>query len=230
MIGVSTQEYSRRADFYDYFNLLDKPEGSIVLFSHDRSPAKSRNIIAEEALKYDCSHVLFIDDDMAFRSDALKQLIQHNVDIVTGLYLSRAYPHTPLIFEGEDDDGAFPIYLDESGLVPITAAGLGFILIKTDVFKVMEKPWVRLGELNPQEWCDDIGFFIRVRKAGFKMFCDTNCQLGHMGTMIIWPNKINDEWFAGYDTQGIGMNQSNARQMINVPLVNKSIEYEFQGK
>lgn len=177
LIGVVTGEYARRADFYDYYNLLHKPENAAVLLCHDRSPAKGRNLIIQAALDNDCTHILFIDDDMAYKPDSLVRLLEHDVDVVSGLYLSRAYPHVPIIFDLADEDGsAFPLYLtsDKKGLIPIVAAGLGFLLCKIDVFRRLEKPWIRLGELNSEEWCDDIGFFNRLRKAGIQSYCDLN--------------------------------------------------------
>ena len=214
LIGLITQEYARRADFYDYFNLLEKPPNCHIIYCHDRSPAKGRNLIIEAAIENGCTHVLFMDDDMACKPEALKQLLEHDVDIVTGLYLSRSFPHQPLIFDVADDSGAcLYAYLmgGESRLREIVAAGLGFCLIKTDVFHKMDKPWVRLGELNNEEWCDDIGFFNRVRKAGIKVHCDMECRIGHIGTMIIWPNQDDGKWMTGYDTNGKGM--------INIPQV-----------
>ena len=225
LIGVSTGEYARRADFYDYYNLLTKPPECAVLFGHDRSPAKNRNMLIKAAQDNDCTHILLIDDDMAYRSDALLKLLEHDVDIVSGLYLSRAYPHQPFIFDLADEDGsACPMYLmgNEPRLVPMVAAGFGFLLIKMTVFEKLEKPYVRLGELDSEQWCDDIGFFHRVRKASItSMFCDTEVMVGHMGTMIIWPNKDKKgNWMTAYDTNGTGA--------INTPQINPNVAYEFR--
>lgn len=212
MIGLITQEYARRADFYDYFTMLNKPGQTIILFCHDRSPAHGRNIIIEEALKHNCTHILFVDDDMAMKPEALEQLLSHDVDIVTGLYLSRSYPHQPLIFDVADDSGACLFaYLtgDEPRLKEIVNCGLGFCLVKTSIFNKLDKPYVRLGEIDSEQWCDDVGFFNRVRKAGFKIYCDMECRIGHIGTLIIWPAKENGNWMSGYDTSGRGS--------VNVP-------------
>src|SRR5215467_564714 len=180
LISVVTGEYARRADFYDYYNLLIKPEGSSVILCHDRSPAHGRNLVIQAAIDNGCSHVLFIDDDMAYKPDALLKLLDHDVDIVSGLYLSRAYPHPPLAFDLANDEGAaFPMYLMPditARLRPIVAAGLGFLLCKTEIFSKLEKPWIRLGELNQEEWCDDIGFFKRVREANIQCFVDTEVR------------------------------------------------------
>jgi hypothetical protein len=104
---------------------------------------------------------------------------------------------------------------DVTGLRKVAAAGFGFCLIKTSVFKKMEKPYVRLGELDAQEWCDDIGFFNRFQKAGFQAYCDFDCQAGHMATMILWPNYVDGKWYTGYDT-GASKGMINTLQ-INPP-------------
>ena len=207
LIGVTTQEYSRRADFYDYLNLLAKPSNTILAYSHNRSPAKGRNVLIEAAIANRCSHVLLVDDDMVPNREALYQLLDHDVSIVSGLYFNRAYPHIPLAFDVASDDGsALPIYLTDNmpRLTRIVAAGLGFVLIKTEVFSDLEKPWIRIGELDPEEWCDDMGFFHRVNQKGIPMWLDTQCCVGHMGTMIIRPNYVDGKWYAGYDTAGKG--------------------------
>jgi glycosyltransferase involved in cell wall biosynthesis len=216
LIGVPTGEYSRRADFYDYYNVLDKPNGCMAMFSHDRSPAHGRNTIIDHALEHECTHILFIDDDMAFKKDALLQLLVHNLDIVSGLYLSRAYPHQPIVFGHATETGrclAIELDNDERPLREVVATGFGFLLVKTSIFKNLEKPYIRLGELDPQEWCDDLGFFHRVREAGIKSYCDMTCLVGHIGSMIIWPNKQDGKWFTGYDT-GSRMGMINTPQII----------------
>jgi hypothetical protein len=205
LIGVPTGEFARRADFYDYFNTLNKPPNSMIIFTHGPSPAKNRNIIIEQALFHKCTHVLFIDDDTAFDANALEQLLEHDKDIVSGLVLRREYPHQPLIFDGWREDGyALYAYLNGSNrLVPIKAAGFGFLLCKIHVFTQLQKPWIRMGELDPENWCDDIGFFRRLREAGIKdIWCDMECRIGHIGTMIVWPRFENGKWFTGYDTKG----------------------------
>lgn len=232
LIGVPTEEYSRRADFYDYFNLLHKPSGSVILFCHERSPAKARNILIEQAEEHDCTHVLFIDDDMAFPADSLEKLLEDSdKDIVSGLYFARTYPHQPLAFDIADEDGAcLHMYMEEDTprLVPIVAAGFGFLLVNLKSLRKMKKPYVRLGELDPQEWCDDIGFFNRARKAGLKAYCNTEVRIGHIGTMIIWPNKMDGKWYSGYDTTGIGITGTNNRMMVNSPQIGVDMEHQEQ--
>ncbi len=214
LIGLITQVNVARADFYDYFHLMKKPDNTMMVYCHDRSPAKGRNLVIEAAIEHECTHILFVDDDMAMPEDALTKLLEHDLDVVSGLYLIGSYPHQPVIFDVADEETGACLfsYLDgnEPRLKPIVCAGFGFVLIKTSVFKKLEKPYVRLGELDPENWCDDVGFWNRLRKAGVKSYCDMEVRVGHMKSMIIWPRKVDGKWFSGYDTNGVGLE-------INIP-------------
>lgn len=204
VIGVITQEMARRADFYDCVDAINNPSNVEVFKSriHAQSPAKARNVIIEEAILKDCTHILFLDDDVYPDPDILTKLLSHDKDIVTGLYLSRAYPHKPFIFDSWFNGGARwrPLRPEDNGLIEVVAGGLGCILIKINVFLAMEKPWIRLGELESDNWCDDIGFFKRAGEAGFKMYCDINCKAGHVSSMIIRPKKHNGQWYTSYQS------------------------------
>lgn len=203
MVAVPTAGYIRYAPFFDHYNQLIKPDGTLCTFSHGASPAKGRNMMIETAIENNCTHILFLDDDVAPPPDALQKLIIHDKDIVTGLMLMRNYPHLPLIFDEMFSDGKNKhMFLSEgiSGLVEITNCGLGCVLIKTNVFKVMEKPWITLGELEKDGWCDDISFFNRARLAGFQIYCDLDVRVGHMSQVMLTPNCVDGRWFTVYNT------------------------------
>lgn len=203
MIAVPTAGFIRHAPFIDYYNQIEKPDGTLCTFSHGASPAKGRNLMIEAALQNNCTHILFIDDDMAPKPDVLKRLISHDKDVVTALYLMRGYPHLPLVFDEVFSDGKNKhMFLVEglNGLVEVTNCGFGCVLIKTEVFKSMEQPWVTLGELEKDGWCDDISFFNRVREAEFKIYCDLDAHVGHMTQMIVSPNYVDGKWFSTYNT------------------------------
>lgn len=216
LVGIPTAEYARRADFYDHLNLMERPNGTAFTFCHGQSPAMSRNIIIGQALEIGCSHVLFIDDDIIVPRDIISRLLAHDKDIVSGLYTFRNYPHRPIMFHSVDDTGRCGLsYLspDQNGLIRITAAGLGACLIKTEVFKTLDtdenkqngkSQWIRLGELDRDNWCDDIGFFNRARKAGFEAYCDLTLSCGHIASMIVTPKFIDGRWMTEYNTAGEG--------------------------
>ena len=184
---------------------LDKPDGSMLITVHGQSPAESRNIIIQQALDNDCTHVFLMDDDVIVPQDAIIKLLSHDKDIVCGLYLMRGFPHFPVIFDEPFPDGQCKYMFltsDKQALVPIVNCGFGIVLINTRVFKGMEKPWVRLGEIIKDGWCDDIGFFNRAREAGFKLFCDLDVRAGHMASVTVWPAFTDGRWVTEYTHSG----------------------------
>ena len=222
LISIITGSEVRRPDFYDFYNQLTKPPDCATGSCHDRSPAHGRNLVIDAAIENDFTHILFIDDDVTFEPDALIKLLEHDKDIVSGLYLTGSYPHAPIVFDVMDEKGAAgPIYLtdDMEGLVPIKAAGLGFLLVKTSVFEKLEKPYIRLGELDAEQWCDDIGFFKRVNDAGIKSYCDLSVCVGHIKSMIVKPIFKDGQWYTQYETGGTGA--------INTPQFVLEQHYEF---
>lgn len=211
MIGVPTQEYARRADFYDYYYALQRPDCEVLqIFARGQSPAKNRNNIIKAALEHNCTHILFIDDDMAFQPDSLLRLVMHDVDVVSGLYYFRGYPNYPVIFDARQNDGKcqrVALTEDVKGLMEVINCGFGFVLVKTEIFKSIPEPWLTLGEIEKDEWCDDIPFFNKVKDAGFKIYCDFDVWVGHMASMTVWPNKIDGKWMVSYaDITGQALN------------------------
>jgi hypothetical protein len=201
MIGLPTMEHIRRAEFLTHFMGLQKPSNSLLLAVHGQSPASSRNFIIQAAIEQNCTHVFFIDDDVVPPFDAIEQLLKHDKDIVTGLYLMRSFPHNAVLFDEAFESGHCKfMYLtpNKTGLVPIVNCGLGIVLIKIEVFKAMQKPWITLGEIDKDGWCDDISFFNRARRAGFEMYCDLNVTAGHMVNPVAWPVYENGQWTTQY--------------------------------
>jgi hypothetical protein len=150
---------------------------------------------------------------MAFQPDVLTRLAAHDVDVVSGLYLGRGAPHWPLIFSHFDERGAHLHLLtgQEPALLPIAAAGMGCCLIRMSVFDRLERPYFRLGEMNAEDWSDDLGFFQRVQAAGIQSYCDLACRVGHIGTVIVWPKLAAEGWQVVYDTGAYGLDQPSLR-------------------
>lgn len=194
-------EHIRRAEFITHFMGMDKPANSLITAVHGQSPASARNFIIEQALQNECTHVFFMDDDVVMPKDTIDRLLNHDKDIISGLYLMRSFPHYPVLFDEAFPDGKCKfMYLtpDKQGVVPVVNCGFGMVLIKIGVFKKMEKPWVTLGEIEKDGWCDDVSFFNRARKAGFDIHCDLNTIGGHMINVTAWPSFVGDAWQTQY--------------------------------
>lgn len=202
LVGLSTGEYIRQANFVPYLLGLHRPANSQIISFHGQSPAQARNSIIDAALKGGFSHAFFIDDDMAIPPDTLMQLLQHDKDVVLGNYLQRSYPHRPVLFDQAVGNGWHRyLTLNENvhNLQEVTNGGFGCALVKTEVFKKIEAPWVTLGQIVKDGWSDDIGFFNRVNEAGYKIYSDPRAICGHMASVTVWPSLHYDgKWYTEY--------------------------------
>jgi glycosyltransferase involved in cell wall biosynthesis len=225
LVALVTGEHIRQASFIPSFLALQRPDNSLTSTVHGQSPAAARNTIIKQGLENDCSHIFFMDDDMIFPPDTLLKLLAHDKPIVSALYLLRSFPHRPAFFDKAYDDGKCKftsLVKGLDGLVKGVNAGLGAVLISTEVFKKLEPPYVRLGEIDKDGWCDDVGFFNRCRKAGYDVWCDLNATVGHMTIVTIWPEKLEGEWFTNYKhTSG------NVRITQDIPTLEQIKEQEL---
>lgn len=118
--------------------------------------SRGRNAAAAAALHYECDHVLFIDADISFSAKDVFKLIDHNEDVVCGLYPKKYYnsrkisalaKDSPQVFETEKwkslstdfttemTPASMKSLVEGESLVETDYAATGFMLIKTTVFK-----------------------------------------------------------------------------------------------
>lgn len=196
-VGVSCGELARYSIFFDSLMHVRGVNNENVLLHPSAVISRNRNRIAERAIAEGYDAVWYVDDDQVFSPPTLEKLIAADKDIVSGLYLKREVPFTPQVYDREDENGAvFPRLLKhgERGLVKAVATGAGCLLVKTKVFQAMEKPWWRLGQLDKEEWSDDVDFCRRARAADFDIWADLDVLVGHQMNTTIWPAVQADGW------------------------------------
>lgn len=198
VIGISSPETARHALFYSSLTTVTRPPNVGLVHAISAVIAQNRNHIADRALAEGAEWVWYVDDDQYFQPDTLQRLLAHDVDIVSGLYLQRSSPFRPHVYHKETSTGSVSTrYLSkgDAGVVSVDAVGAGCLLVKTTVFKALEPPYWRLGQIHPAEWGDDIDFCRRVRAKGFQIWCDLDLPVGHFMTGIVHPAKTPEgEW------------------------------------
>lgn len=161
---------------------------SIVLWQPRTMIDTARNVLVEKALSnVDVTHLLMIDDDMTFKPDALKKLIENDVDIVAGLAFKRTPNYAPCVYmkkHGTNDHYAIlPEVFQEVDVV-----GTGFILIKREVLEKIKSPrfetWYDKENID-KHWSVDFDFCMKAKAAGFKVFVDPMVEVGHIGNAPI---------------------------------------------
>lgn len=133
----------------------------------------NRDVLVRQALENNCTHLLQVDTDLMFSSDAIKKLLAHDVDIVGARYNKRVM--------GENAQPMPTVKQDIKELAEVPFVPTGFLLVKTDVFKKIEKPWFSLDDGAESE---DLYFCDKAIRHGYKVYCDPTIQVGHLGTAV----------------------------------------------
>ena len=163
----------------------------------------ARNELVNNAIKLKANYLLFIDSDMEFEPEAVQSLITRDVDICTGLYVERNGEHRPTIYSDLDirtkDHDAYKVNCTKEEIKPffkVKGCGMGFCLIKTEVFK---KIIAKYGDCF-QPVCglgEDLSFCWKCEQLDIDIWCDSTFTLGHIGEYVYtikdWEKENKNE-------------------------------------
>lgn len=144
----------------------------------------NREGLVKQALEWDATHILFLDDDMCFDPRVLSILLGRRQAFVACNYPKRGFPIT---FTAIRADGKAHIVTDAAatGLEEAFYTGFGVSLIEIDVFKRTPKPWFLPQYIADSDTytTEDNPFCQRIRTAGFRVFVDHDASkmIGHVG-------------------------------------------------
>ena len=172
-------------DWVDYMAQLQFPLGASVskLRIHGKDVAEARNEIVAAALDMNADYVLMIGDDNLPPANIFGLLHRHREMMVTGVYWQKSYPTAPYLWDGLLKGHYTDWKVGE--FFPIDFAGCDALLCHTDVFRAVEPPWFSRdwvfeeGQKPSSILTEDFYFYTKARKAGFRLFVDTACQLDH---------------------------------------------------
>ena len=171
------------------FPLVSSAIDKIVL---NKPIAEARNEIVQFALDQGANYIYWLDDDVIAPGDAFLKMFMQQKDIINGVYWSKSNPPMPLMFRNHLEGP----YLDwhVGDLLEVDAAGNGLTLVKTDVYRKISEtiggPWystdytsfpgaTKSGPNNTE----DLYFYWKARKAGYKVWVDTSIQAFHYDKM-----------------------------------------------
>lgn len=166
-----------------------------------------RNELVRDFLKTEADYLMSIDTDIEFEPPQIYQLLdeaeRNDRHITAGLYFSFLHPTNyfplPVWFSEVDDGGCLKMYehfKPGEAVVKLAAAGMGFTLIRRDVFERMQKvpeyandSWTWFGrdrytwKGQPQHHGEDVCFCVRAGKLGMETW-------GHKGVPVRHWKKI----------------------------------------
>lgn len=173
---------------------LHPSEGDVrKLYMAFKNIVGARNLAVADMLRDpEATHLMFIDSDQVLPELTLARLLQHDVDIVGGLYCRKLSPHTPLVFKWENE--GYQWLFPQPRLIEVDAIATGCLLIKRHVFDSMQPPWFMYEPASNYRQGDkynttteDITFCNKAKKAGFNLYVDGSILVGHITKAIVWP-------------------------------------------
>tara|TARA_B100000989_G_scaffold141357_1_gene105162 strand:- start:3583 stop:4248 length:666 start_codon:yes stop_codon:yes gene_type:complete len=175
----------------------------IDTLSNESNVNRARNSCAAKFLNSDCTHLMFVDADIQFNPKDIVKLINHNKDIVGGIYPQKTLP--PKMVVNTITNGK-----TEGDLIEVGTLGTGFMLVKRLVFEKMIEngatPYVDDIGLSPEENANQYDFFQctidskgryltedwsfcrRWRQLGGSIWADKTISLTHVGYFRFPPN------------------------------------------
>lgn len=205
-VAIMAQQTARYSAFAVCLTQLGTPPNTKIDWVFTTDVAGGRNTLVKRALEVGSEWVLFLDDDMSFPPNLLFDLLAHEKDVVSALYVQRAGEHGPIAFSHRDESNLYHRIdlkqLPAEGLLKVRAVGAGALLVRTEVFDAIdsEPTWFRYGRVDGEDWdaAEDIIFCEKAQKAGFEVFVDLGLPVGHMAPTAIWPQFIDNEWCLGF--------------------------------
>lgn len=134
-------------------------------------------------------YILTIEEDNLPPSDGLLKLLETigkgEYDVVSGLYWGKGENGFPMIFGNPDTPGDYRPQKPMVGTVQqANGLGMGFNLFKLEMFRNIPKPWFKTVQEKNENGEDraqtqDIYFYDKAGKLGYKFACDTRVLVGH---------------------------------------------------
>lgn len=192
LVGVIANDSARYSLFAACVTKLDLPEGANVEWLIGGDWCGARNTLAQMTIDEGYEYLWFMDDDHAFAPDLLKRLLAHDVALINPLCLARLAPFPLVTYSKKVDGGAryLPIPLagmPAEGLVTLEAGGCAGMLIRRDVLEAIPAPWFEYTDRS-----EDIVFCEKAKAAGFTLYADLACRLGHITTTVVYPDVNED--------------------------------------
>ena len=134
----------------------------------------SRTWLVNEAIKKGATHILFIDSDMLFPENTLRQLLSHKKEIVGVEYNKREFPLKG-VYE--------PLEEKTNKLYKAKHVGTGLLLIDLSVFSKLKGAWFNFGRDSQGALAlgEDVWFCNTARDAGYDVWIDPTIKVGHIG-------------------------------------------------
>ena len=145
----------------------------------------NRETLVMNAIKNDMTHLLFLDDDMAFDPRVVDVLFSRRQAVVAVNYLIKTEKKDSFVAVGLKGN-RIETTEKATGIVPVAYTGFGVSLFEMEVWKKTPQPWF-LPDWVPGKHVyttEDNPCYRRIREAGFKVYLDQDASkmVSHLGS------------------------------------------------
>lgn len=154
----------------------------------------ARDKLAGKAVNEDFTHVLWLDSDMVFSPNLLEDLQMCRKPFVSCVYHGRRPGYHSCIFKSIDLTHVerFEEYPREP--FRIAACGFGAVLMEAQILKAVINGHPGKTPFTPEpNLGEDIAFCKRATDLGIELWAEPNCQLGHVGHIVLYPQD-HEKW------------------------------------
>ena len=172
----------------------------VPLMSRGVPQSVARDLVVKMALAdKKITHILWVDTDNCCVDNAkgdymdpnvaLETLYKLQVPIVSGLYRAKqqqGFNYAAWMNNPEPNSQGWVSIQSWSGnFFPVDVIGMGFCLVKREVYEKVPEPWFPWPTVSPSE---DFNFCIAARKAGYAINLFTDVKLSHIGMLNVKPD------------------------------------------
>lgn len=191
-VAMAVQDAVCAPTCFDLANLISEhicrtDDTIISLYSEGSILASQRHQLVVEARREAATHILFVDSDMRFPSDAILRLLAAEVRVIGANCPKRKMPVGPTAANYDSKGRRIPVYSgpDASGIEQVARVGTGFLLVEMDVFDIVPAPWFETPWI-PERLAfmgEDVAFCWKLSQAKIPLYIDHDLsrQIAHIG-------------------------------------------------
>lgn len=158
---------------------------------------QQRNAIFKDAYEEKVDYLLMVDSDSVFNAEDVFVMLDSGKDVVGALYRQKVPPFLPIVYKMSEEkgDGYFRRLLWKEvpqEMFVCGAIGGGLLLVSNKILRALWKeeefpetgyPFNLIQRKDGKQLGEDMSFCMRVRKAGFDVWCYPSETMGHVGVL-----------------------------------------------
>lgn len=171
--------------------LTEWPQCEKAFFEiHGNTTSRAKLLLTDRALKWGATHILSPSADTQWPKDAVKRLVAHDKDVVSGWGKGRFSPFHANVGDLVDiETGMFRIVQnpkERSGLERVALYG-ELQLVKAEVFQKIPRPWFFGPDMCKGDsfMTEDTYFCLQAAKCGVEVWVDWDINVVHVADGLV---------------------------------------------